>query len=424
MPTDTAAASRPPPQALLLLTVGGLQFMYLLDYMWMMPLGPLLMRSLRLDTLQLGALLSAHAWAAGLATLLAAPVIERWPRQRLLKGLTLLFALALLACALASQWATLMLARAAAGACGGLLSVVSKAWLADAVPAERQGRALGWVMSAFALASVAGVPLALLLAGAQGPARPFAALALLGGLLLAVQLALGPSPHVAGRRQTLPWCTLLAHRPHRQALALSASIMLAGFTFIPFIPSYLQLNGGLDSAALAQVYLAGGLAALLSAVLIGRGCDRWGALATFRLLALLAIPVMLGLAVLEPLARALGGPPGHIPPALAAAGVALLFVTVNGRMVAGTALVTLAAQAPRRAAFLALNAAVQSGAIGLATLLGATLISRHTDGTLRHAWQAALAASAAGALSCWLAGRLAAPGPRTLPPTESPACMR
>jgi nicotinic acid phosphoribosyltransferase len=87
-------------------------------------------------------------------------------------------------------------------------------------------------------------------------------------------------------------------------------------------------------------------------------------------------------------------------------GVGLLFVTVNGRMVAGTALVTAAALVGQRGAFLALNSAVQSAAIGVSTLVGAMLIGRNPDGSLAHAWHAALAAALAGALSVWLAVRV------------------
>ncbi len=389
-----------------LFIVGGLQFMYLLDYMWLMPLGPALMQARDFDALGLGVLMSGYAWASGGVALAAVPWLERWPRPRLLRWLTLGFVLAQLACAWAPGWGWLLVARVAAGAVGGVLSVVSKAWLTDLVAPERQGRAWGWVMLSFALASVVGVPAALLLASRFGVATPFLALALCGALMLALLQGIASSPARPEARAPRGWRPLLMHPSHRWALALSSAFMVAGFAFTPFIPTYLQRNGGLDAWALAQIYGAGGVVALVGSVLVGHGCDRFGALAVFRVLALLAVPVVLGIAVLEPLSVALGGEPGHLALLPTALAVGLLFLTVNGRMVAGTALVTSAAEPAQRAAFLALNSAVQSAAVGLASMAGAWLVGGDAVVGLRHAWRAAALAALASLVSVWLALRL------------------
>ncbi len=394
------------PGGRVLFIVGGLQFVYLLDYMWLMPLGPALMQARGFDALGLGVLMSGYAWASGGVALAAAPWLERWSRTRLLRWLTVGFVLAQLACAWAPGWGWLLLARAVAGAVGGVLSVVSKAWLTDLVAPEWQGRAWGWVMLSFALASVVGVPAALLLASRFGVAAPFGVLAACAVLLLVLLQGLqGPTPRPFAAR-SLGWHALLAPTAHRWALALSSAFMVAGFAFTPLIPTYLQANGGLDAWGLAQVYGVGGVVAMAGSLLVGRSCDRFGALTAFQVLALLAVPVVLGIAVLVPLSVALGGAPGHLPLALAAAAVALLFLTVNGRMVAGTALVTSAAEPTQRAAFLALNSALQSAAVGLASMAGAWLVGGDAAGGLHHPWRAAVLAAMASLASIWLAARV------------------
>jgi predicted MFS family arabinose efflux permease len=97
-----------------------------------------------------------------------------------------LFALATLACGLAPGYAALMLARCAAGAFGGVLGSMVQTMVGDLIPFERRGRASGTIMSAFALSTVAGVPLSLLLASHFGWRFPFVFIAALAAGLLAL----------------------------------------------------------------------------------------------------------------------------------------------------------------------------------------------------------------------------------------------
>jgi predicted MFS family arabinose efflux permease len=78
------------------------------------------------------------------------------------------FAVATLACALAPTHPALLAARVAAGVCGGLAGAVVVAMVGDVVPPERRGRGMAFVMSAFPLASVAGVPLGITLSNRFG----------------------------------------------------------------------------------------------------------------------------------------------------------------------------------------------------------------------------------------------------------------
>jgi Arabinose efflux permease len=133
----------------LLLTIAGIQFTHILDFMIMMPLGPQFTRLFGISDAQFGLLVSAYTLSAGVSGLAAATYVDRFDRKRLLLTLYVLFALATLACGLAPGYGFLMAARIAAGMFGGVLSALSQTIVADVVPFERRGRAMGIVMSSF-----------------------------------------------------------------------------------------------------------------------------------------------------------------------------------------------------------------------------------------------------------------------------------
>lgn len=140
----------------LLLTLAGIQFTHILDFMIMMPLGPQFTALFGISNAQFGLLVSAYTLSAGLSGLMAATYIDRFSRKRLLLTMYSLFGLATLACGLAPDYMSLMLARVAAGLFGGVLSALSQTIVADVIPFERRGRAMSVVMTSFSVSTVAG----------------------------------------------------------------------------------------------------------------------------------------------------------------------------------------------------------------------------------------------------------------------------
>ena len=68
----------------------------------------------------------------------------------------------------------------ATGAFGGIVGGMAMTIIGDVFPDERRGRATGSLMTGFALASVAGVPLGLFLGTKYGWHVPFVALVIAG----------------------------------------------------------------------------------------------------------------------------------------------------------------------------------------------------------------------------------------------------
>lgn len=384
----------------LLLTIAGIQFTHILDFMIMMPLGPQFTRLFAISDAQFGLLVSAYTVSAGVSGLAAATYVDRFDRKRLLLTLYGLFAVATLACGLASDYGFLMAARVAAGMFGGVLSALSQTIVADVVPFERRGRAMGIVMSSFSLSTVAGVPLGLYLANHLGWQAAFFAIAGVSALLaVGAALTLPRLDHhlrVADRPSAFRGIALvLSERNHLEAFGFSALLMFAGFLVIPFITIYMQTNVGLTDAQIPMLYLTGGLATLFTARLFGRLSDRLGKVRTFSLLAV---------AVNLPLMATTLLPPAPLPAVLVVS--TLLFVFLSGRMIPGMALITSATQPALRGTFMVLNAAVQSAAMGLASFLGGLIISRDAAGLVQHYWVSGLVGVAASLASIWVARRL------------------
>lgn len=401
------------PQALsprrelwLLLTLAGVQFTHILDFMIMMPLGPQFTEIFQITDAQFGLLVSAYTLAAGVSGLAATTYIDRFDRKRLLLVLYALFALATLACGLAASYGWLMTARVAAGVFGGVLSALSQTIVGDVIPFARRGRAMGIVMTSFSVATVAGVPLGLFLAARLSWHAPFfgiAALCALLGLMAAWTLP-NLGHHLAGQagRSVLSGIRrVLGDANHLKAFAFSALMMFSGFTVIPYITIYMRANVGLAADEIPYIYLCGGVVTLFTARLFGRMADRKGKAETFRILAIAMMVPLVATTLL-----------GRVPLWAVLVVSTLLFTTMSGRMIPGMAIVTSAADPQLRGTFMTLNASVQSAAMGLAAFIGGLIIHRDAQGLVQNYWVAAVVGSCASLASIWVVGKLTLHGPR------------
>ena len=388
----------------LLLTLASIQFTSVLDFMVMMPLGPQLTELFGISAGEFGFLVSAYTFAAGLSGLLAATYIDRFGRKRMMLTLYPLFGVAALACSFAPTFAWLMLARVASGFFGGVLMALSQTIVAEVIPFERRGRAMGVVMTSFSVATVAGVPLSLFLASNFNWHAPFLAIALMVSVCALGAAKTLPSlkghlvAHPSGDSAPNMLANLrlvLVDPNHLRAYAMSSSMVFAGFAVIPYITLYLQGNAGFKPEQIPYVYLTGGVCTLISARFIGHWSDRAGKAYAFRRLALL-MPLPL-------LAMTLSADLPMVGVLLVSS---MLFVVMSGRMIPGMALIGASADPRRRGSFMTLNSAVQSLAMGLAALVGGQILGRDGNGHLTHYWMAALLGGGASLLSFVLASKL------------------
>lgn len=366
----------------------------------MMPLGPQLIEAFGIADAQFGLLVSAYTFSAGFSGLVASLYIDKFERRKLLLSLYALFALATLACGLAPTYETLMSARVAAGLFGGVLTALVQTIVADIIPFERRGKAMGVVMTAFSVSSVLGVPIGLYIATYADWHAPFIAIGLLSLLLVLGALYSLPKladhlhhPERTGARQNLKQVVIDSN--HWRGFLFSFSMVFAGFSVIPYITLYMQINAGVPERDIPLIYLIGGGATLFSAQIIGRLSDRYGKVKILHVVATLA---MIPIGVL-PFTE-------YFPFWLILVCSTAFFIFVSGRMIPGMALLTSASNPRLRGTFMTLNSSMQSAGMGLAAFVGGLIIARGPDGHLQYYWVCSVVALISNAIAMWLATRL------------------
>lgn len=358
----------------LLLTLAGVQFSHVLDFMIMMPLGPVLIQAFGIGTHQFGLLVASYSFSAALSGLLAATFVDRFERKRMLLGMFGLFGLATLACAVAPSYSTLLAARGLAGAFGGIIGAMVQTMLGDVIPFARRARAGGMVSASFSVATVAGVPLSLWLANHLHWRAPFVLIAALTVLFLFVGWRVLPDirHHLHTEKRAHPFSDLFAvlrDANHLRALLFSALIIFSGFTVIPYITLYSVGNVGISLHDIPLVYLVGGAATLVTARLIGHFADARGKVKIYRWVAVVAtVPLLVVTHI------------GASPLWLWLCCTTTFFVLVSGRMIPAMAIITSAAQPRLRGTFMSLHATTQSLAMALATTLAGVLITQDSTG--------------------------------------------
>ena len=265
------------------LVVAAVQFVNILDFMMVIPLGPDFAVSLGIPTSRIGAIAGAYTFAAALAGLFGASFLDRFDRRRALVVAMLGLAVSTALGGLSVGMGSLIGARLLAGAFGGPATAVALAIIADAVPAAERGKAIGTVMSAFSVASILGVPAGLRIGQWLGWRAPFFAVGLLGFVVTLAAARLLPSlrAHLDARarqgasgrradRLTLDPLT-------RATLLNTAVVMLGVFAVVPNIATFLQKNIGYPRERLDAIYFVGGLASFFANRAVGRLVDRFGA---------------------------------------------------------------------------------------------------------------------------------------------------
>jgi DHA1 family inner membrane transport protein len=385
----------------ILLTLAALQFVSTVDFMIVMPLGPQLLDAFGIDARQFSWIVSAYTLAAGAAGFAAAPLLDRVGHKAAYLVLSLGLLLATAACGMATGYPWLLAARCATGAFGGVHGGLSLAILADIFPVERRGRATGVLMSSFAVASVAGVPIGIALGTRYGWQAPFFVLAAVGLPLVAIAAWTMPplASHLGGTprhplRQLLEMLTIPSHR---RALALIALLMFGAFSVIPYISTFYVANVGVTEPQLPAIFIAGGLLTLVATPIVGRLVDRYGPLPVYRRVVPLSALMILVLTHL-PAVGIVG----------AASVTAVLMATNAGRMVTAMSLITSSIDPARRGSFMSTNASVQHVASGIGTLCGGMIVRGGAGEPLRHFGWVGILAAAATVGSLWIAGRLQA----------------
>jgi predicted MFS family arabinose efflux permease len=365
-------ASYSEPRAIAL--VAAVQFVAIVAFMIVMPLGPDFAQELGIPISELGWIAGAYTLTAAISGLIGSFLLDRFGRRAALVVAMIGFSAACALCALAANAATLIAARALCGLFGGPMAAISLAIVGDLIPPERRGRAMGWTMASFSMASVFGVPLGLELAHLGNWQTPFFGIALLG--LVTTAAARFGLPVLRGHLERpvgsapLPSRWMFVERTSLLSFGCTAALTISAFLLIPNIAAYLQVNLGLPRAWLGLYYMVGGTASFFALRLAGKMIDKYGSARVLTVSTSFFIVVLyLGFVDYDP----------RLP-------LIIVFVAFMLAMSArNVALQTMATKVPPpalRAGFLAANSTVTYLSMGLGALLSTQLMSVRADGTL------------------------------------------
>lgn len=387
----------------LILVMALVQFTHIVDFMIVMPLGKQFMERMHISPGQFSMIVSSYAFSAFVMGLASSLVIDRYDRKKALMVLYAGFTIGTLLCAVVPGYWSFLAARCLTGAFGGVLVGLVLSIIGDTFSYERRATATGWVMTAFSLASVMGVPAGIALASAFGLRAPFFVIGILsvGVIVLMGYTVPQMSHHLNGETPTKSskavWVNILSDRNQVLALVFTVVLMLGHFSIIPFIAPYMQFNIGFSDQQVALIYLiGGGLTAVLLPV-VGQIADRVGNATVFAVasaLALFSIYLITNL------------PPVSLLVALCA--TSSFFIVASGRSVPATTMVTSVVSPESRASFLSVRTSVNNLALGIASSLAGLIVIEQPDQSLGNFHWVGYFAMGMSLIAIWLAHKLRA----------------
>jgi predicted MFS family arabinose efflux permease len=365
------SSSGAPSERAIVFCVGAVQFVNILDFMIVMPLGPDFATALAIPVSHIGYVGGSYTAAASVSGLAGAFFLDRYDRKKALVVAMIGLVLGTLAGAFATGLGTLMLARVVAGAFGGPATSLSYSIIADVIPADRRGRAMGAVMGAFSIASILGVPAGLELARQGGWRLPFIAVAVLGALITAYTSVALPSMsgHLALARKR-PFGRDLLEMLRSDvllSLVMTAFVMASSFVLVPNIAPYLLYNLGYPRAHLGLLYLVGGVVSFAAMRGVGALVDRFGSarVATFGTVFVSTV-IFLGFA--------------RVPPAFPVMAIFVLFMLAMAfRNVSYNTLTSKVPLPDERARFGSIQSSVQHLASALGAFASAQFLTELPD---------------------------------------------
>ncbi len=388
----------------ILFCLAAVQFTHIVDFVIMMPLGAQLMRVFDIRPDQFAWLISAFTFSGAISGFLGLFWLDAVPRKTALALTYVGFLGGTLLVGLADTYEMLVLGRVVSGIFSGILGAQVFTIVADAIPFERRGKAMGILGTAFSVASVVGVPFGLYLATVLGDWHwPFLALVILGMPILGGIVFVLPSiavdktekPTANGEPSGVVSLALFFRQKSvRLGLLFTASMVLGQFTLIPFFSPSLVKNVGFSEQHLSYMYLLGGGATIFTNPWVGRLADKKGAAWVFRWVALGSVFALLGIAYMPPL-----------PTAVVLVVTTAFFILISGRMTPAFALMTSVVHPAMRGRFMAINSSVQQLGSGFSAWIAGLIVAEENGRLIRlpyAGWLAVLFTFVA----IWMVGHL------------------
>ncbi len=365
-------------ERLYVIILAAIQIVHILDFVIMMPLGPQFMRVFHVNTIEFSSLVSAYTFSAGIVGFFGALYADHFDRKKYLLFNFTGFIIGTFMCAIAPNFAALLIARIIAGAFGGILNACVLSLVSDLIPFERRGAAMGVVMSSFSIASVIGVPAGLYIAMAFDWHAAFYFICIIGVVFWILSFMFLPNVKMIREPKTFTenlknFKSILIQKDYLRAFSLTSVLGFGIFMVVPFISPYMVKNVGLLESQLPLIYLAGGACTIISARIIGKLCDKVGSFKVFRFVAIVSVFPIFILTNLPPVALGL---------ALCTTSAFMMFG--SGRFIPAMTLVTAVVHSKDRGTFMSLENASRQMSSGMASQTAGLIIGSSAAGALTN----------------------------------------
>jgi MFS transporter, DHA1 family, inner membrane transport protein len=358
--------------------LAAIQIAHILDFVIMMPLGPKFMRVFGISPVEFATLVSAYTFSASIVGFFGALYADHFDRRKFLLFNFTGFIIGTFFCALAPNFASLLVARVIAGAFGGILNASVLSMVSDLIPFKRRGAAMGVVMSAFSISSILGVPTGLYIANLFDWHGAFYFICILSVIFWILAYFILPSVKVRAEAKSFKenlsnFKSILIQKNYLQSFSLTSVLSFGVFMIVPFIAPYMVKNVGLTEDQIPLIYFVGGICTIISARVIGRLCDKVGSFRVFRVVAIISIFPIFFLTHLPPV------------PVWAALIVTTLFTMFgSGRFIPAMTLVSAVVKPEDRGTFMSLENASRQFFAGISSQGAGLIIGSSAAGALTH----------------------------------------
>jgi predicted MFS family arabinose efflux permease len=273
-------------ESIIILILFLVQFIDVLDFMIVMPLGPDFSAILGIPEHKLGWIAGSYTLTAAFTGLLSSTILDRFERKRVLVFTLLGLVIANILSANAWNLPSLFATRCLAGAFGGPATSICFAVVADLFKESRRGAVMGKIMSGFSLAAIFGVPIGLEMSfrfGWQYSFYTVAALGILAIILILVYLPQLTSHLESAEKHQVTYVSLFRKRINVFTFTSAFLGSVAAFMIIPYISPFLQSNLLFPRDQISLIYFVGGIGSFFAMHLAGKFVDKTSSTLTTRI---------------------------------------------------------------------------------------------------------------------------------------------
>lgn len=267
-------------QKMVMFVLALLQFVIVLDFMIIAPIGDLLIKTLDISTKQFGFVVSSYAFSAAISGIAIAGFADKFDRKKMLLVFFSGFIGGTLLCGLATSYMEILSARIITGIFAGVTGSTILTIIADIFAANMRGRVMGVVQMGFGFSQVIGIPLGLFIATRFDWHSTFISIVIVTVFIwFAIAFVFKPiTEHLQHQSDKNAFAHLwhtLKNKDYQIGFMATTFLTIGGFMLMPFSTIFLVNNVHIANEHLPIIFLTTGLSSLIVMPVVGKLSDKY-----------------------------------------------------------------------------------------------------------------------------------------------------